>query len=494
MAEPVKQPDARLSNAEVGWYALGSAPWGIGVLAFNYLVFYYNQVIGMPASYIGVGALLVTVFDALTDPVVGVISDRTRGRLGRRHPFLLWAAVPSALTFYLMWAMPPGFSLPALMAWLLALHLAKRLIDTLYAVPYLALGAEITSDYEERTRITTMRGILFNVGRSLAGMILLLVFFRPTPEYPNGQLNPAAYPPFGALMSVVIAVALLASAWRTRHWIPRLSTASAGATSRLRDVFGEYRQALVHRSFRAVLFGSVSRHIAWGVADTLGIYMATYFWQVSTDILFLWGVGMFTGLFIGLPFWRSVAARIDKKPVAIIGDVTYLVFFCLPYLLKIVGWWPAHESPLYIPLYIFTTGFLAHFGIAASGPMTGSMLGDITDQDELAHGRRREGVIFGAESFTWKVLTGLSPLVAGIVIDLVGLGEQVSPEDVSERMVTGLGLAQGGVMTVFFCLSVLFISRYDLNRGRHGRILAELEARRDARASSEVAEPPAAAD
>ncbi len=278
-----------------------------------------------------------------------------------------------------MFALPSGFELTLLMCWLLVLHLAKRLIDTFYAVPYLALGAEISSDHEERTRIATMRSVFFSIGRAAAGLVLLLVFLRPTVEYPNGQLNPDAYPRFAALMTLVIAAALLASAWRTRIWIPRLSTAKSVGGHGLRAIYRELRQALAYRSFRAVLLGSVSRHMAWGMSDALGIFMATYFWQVSTDILVVWGVGMITGIFTGLPFWRRLAARIDKKPVAILGDVTYLVFFCTPYLLKIAGFWPEHESPLYISLYVFTTGFLAHFGIAASGPLMGSMLGDVTD-------------------------------------------------------------------------------------------------------------------
>jgi GPH family glycoside/pentoside/hexuronide:cation symporter len=193
---------------------------------------------------------------------------------------------------------------------------------------------------------------------------------------------------------------------------------------------------------------------------------------------------MFTGLFTGLPFWRRVAARFDKRPVCMIGDGFYLVFFCVPYLLKVAGLWPAPESIFYLPLYVLTTGFLAHFGLAASNALTGSMLGDITDLDELEHERRREGVIFGAESFTWKALTGLGPLVAGVVVDLVGLRDQVAPDVVPPEVVTGLGLAQGGVMTLFFGLALLFISRYDLNRRRHARILAALEARADAPANT----------
>ncbi len=469
-----------LSNQELRWYALGSLPGGIGAIMWSFMVFYYNQVLGIPGSAIGAAALLVSVFDAVTDPMAGAISDRTRGRLGRRHPYLFAAVVPIAVTFYLLWAPPAGFSAVALMSWLLVMHLINRLFSTVYTVPYLALGAEISSDYEERTRITTERSILFHVGRAVAGATLLLVFLRPTPEFPNGQLNPDAYPRFGMLFAVVIAIALLASAWRTRAWIPRLSAAQPGRGSGVGDLVREFRDVLGYRSFRAILLGSVSRHIAWGVSEALGIYMATYFWRVDTQVLFLWGVGMFTGLFLGLPYWRGVAARFDKKPICILGDAMYLVFFCVPYLLKILDLWPAHESAFYLPLYIFTTGFLAHFGIAASSMLTGSMLGDITDLDELEQGRRREGVIFGAESFTWKALTGLGPFVAGVVVDLVGLSEEVAPDAASAEVGVGLGLAQGVVMTLFFGLAVFFISRYDLNRRRHSGILEGLAARRRA--------------
>jgi GPH family glycoside/pentoside/hexuronide:cation symporter len=207
-----------LTNRELHDYAIGAVPGGVGALAFSYLVFYYNQVLGIPASAIGAAAVLVSAFDALTDPIAGAISDRTRGRLGRRHPYLFAAVIPSSLLFYWMWAPPAGLSLVALMSVLVSVHLFKRLVDTFYSVPYLALGAELTSQYEERTRVATARSIYFHVGRAVAGGMLLLVFLQPTPEYPNGQLNPAAYPRFGAVFAVLTAAILLWCAWRTRTW------------------------------------------------------------------------------------------------------------------------------------------------------------------------------------------------------------------------------------------------------------------------------------
>lgn len=466
-----------LPRRELQWYALGSLPAGVNALGYSYLVFYYNQVLGIPGSAIGIAAVVISFFDAITDPVAGAISDRSTGRLGRRHGFLLWSALPMALCFYLTWAPPAGMGMTALMVFLLVLHLANRLASTFYTVPYLALGAEITKDYEERTRLVTARNVYFHIGRAVAGALLLVVFLAPTEDHPNGQLNPDGYPAFGAVFGLFILAALFASAWFTRAWIPRLSTARPSAHRGLRQLFGEFREALRYRAFRALLFGSIARHVAWGVAEALGLYMATYFWQVSTEILFLWGCGMFAGLFIGLPFWQAMARRFDKKPICMIGDVSYFLFFCSPYLLKIVGFWPDPESPFYIPLYVLTTGFLAHFGIAAAGAVFGSMLGDVTDLDECEGGRRREGVIFGAESFSWKALTGLGSLVAGVVVDVVGLSESVSPEAIPETTVTALGLAQGGSMALLFALALVFTSRYDLDRIRHREVLAALATR-----------------
>lgn len=465
------------TDREVHWYALGSLPGGVGALGFTYIVFYYNQVLGIPASLIGLGAALVSLFDAVTDPVVGAVSDRSRSRWGRRHGYLLWSAIPAGLVFYFIWAPPSGLELTALMGWLLMLHLAGRVTSTLYTVPYLALGAEVSADYEERTRIVTARNIYYHVGRATAGGLLLLVFLRSTDAHPNGQLNPEGYAAFGAFFAVVTTLALLASAWFTRSWISRLSTAPSMEGLAVRQLYGEFRQALRLRAFRALLFGSVSKHIGWGLSDALGLYMATYFWQVGTDILFLWGACMFAGLFTGLPFWRRMASRYDKKPICIIGDASYLVFYCSPFLFKVLGFWPEHDSAFYLPLYLLTTGFLSHFGIAASGAVTGSMLGDVTDLDELEGGRRREGVIFGAESFSWKALTGLGPLGAGIVVDLVGLSDGVPLDAIPESVVMGLGLAQGATMTLLFGLALFFISRYDLDRQRHAQVLAQLAAK-----------------
>jgi GPH family glycoside/pentoside/hexuronide:cation symporter len=469
----------RVGRSTLLWYAVGSIPGGVGATVATFLVFYYNQVLGVPGAQIGTALLIASVFDAVTDPIAGALSDRTRSRWGRRHPYLFAMALPNALLFFALWAPPASLSTNALFTWLVGVLLVGRLVSTFYAVPYLGLGAELTKDYEERNAITAARALLFNVGRSASGGLLLLVFLRPTPEYPNGQLNPDGYVHFALLFSVVTLASLAASAWQTRGSIPNLSVPEpdASAVHPVRALIRDLSEALRLRSFRAFFFCSISQHIAWGVADALGLYMATYFWKVGTEGLFVWGIGMFTGLFAGLPFWRRYATGREKKRIYVGGLLAYLIFFCVPYLMKVLGFWPGEESPFDFALYVLTTGFLAHFAQAAGVVTGGSMLGDITDLDELRHGRRREGVIFGAESFGWKALVGIGSLIAGFTVDSVGLTPGMDPASISPALANRLGLAQGAVMTVFFIAALFAIRGFDLTRARHAEVRAEIESR-----------------
>ena len=467
-----------LPRALTFWYAAGAVPGGVMVSTGSFLVFFYNQVLGVPGSLIGGVFFAIALFDAVSDPVVGVLSDRTRSRLGRRHPYLVWATPPAVVVGIAVWMPPDGLATWGLTVWLLGTLIASRGFDTLLSVPYVALGAELTKDYVERTRLTTLRATTFNVGRAASGALLLLVFLRSTPEYPNGQLNPAGYPQFAVMAGIVTLVAMWSCAWGTRRSIPSLSRplAAPSGPGPITTVFREMRAALALRDFRAIFAATVSKHTAWGISDTMGLYVATFFWDVGPEGLFLWGAAMFTGLFTGFPIWRYLSKHFDKKPLYIAGTAIYGVFFSVPYLLKVAGFFPS-DPTLSFALYVLLTGFVAHLGTAAPNILQPSMLGDVTDVDELACGRRREGVIFAAETFGWKALRGLGALSAGLIIDVVGITPGATPESVDPTVSGKLGLAQGLSMALLIGAALFFIRGYGIDRARHTRVRAELDTR-----------------
>jgi Na+/melibiose symporter-like transporter len=291
-------------------------------------------------------------------------------------------------------------------------------------------------------------------------------------------MNPNGYPPFAIVFGILTAFCLFWSAWRTRSDGQRLKwVAPSGAQTWLDAMAApirDIREALRYRAFRSLTFGVLLQYTAFGVSDALGLYMATYFWGISTDLLFVWGIGMFTGMYLGFDFWRRVGSRLEKRQIYVIGSLGYMAAYITPYVLKAGGLWPNSESALYLPMYIGLTGLVAHFFSAGPTIMTGSMLGDITDLDELETGKRREGVIFGAESLAYKMFSGFGPVLAGLVVDFSGITPDSAASDVPKSAVVALGLGQGVTSFVLFVVSLVFLSGYDLDLKRHRGVLTRL--------------------
>jgi Na+/melibiose symporter-like transporter len=480
--EQVPTPEAAppLGGATKAWYAAGQFAEGLKNEAFTlFLLFYYTAVLGLPGGLAGQAILIALLFDAVIDPLLGVVSDRWSSRWGRRHPFFYASVVPLGICFYLTFAPPAGLSHGELFAWLTGFAIATRAAMALFIVPHLALGAELSTDYEERTTIVTLQFVFTRGGHAIAGMLAFLWFFRPTADYAEGRFNPEAYPALALTLSVMMVVSILLSAWRTQHRIPWLPRPDASATQHgvIPAMLRDFRELWRNGSFRALFIGLLLTFVAFGVVTSLGLHFATYFWRVSNLELLVWGIFTGIGIFGGLPVWRAIAARIDKKPTFMWGLVMFTVFSAGPALLELMGGWPAKESALYVPLWCATTGLAAHFGIASTMVTGRSMMADVTDEDALLHGRRREGVFFGAVSFSAKAAFGVGSLIAGLVVQAVGLEAGQAPETAGPRIVHGLGLTFALSLLVLCGLSLGFFSRFAITRERHAQTRAALDAR-----------------
>lgn len=461
------------------WYGSGQIAEGAKNHAFSaFLLFYYTQTLGLSGTLAGTAIFIALLFDAVTDPLVGVLSDRLRSPWGRRHPFMYAAALPMAITFYLVFSPVEGLGETGLFLWLTTFAILTRGAMTLYHVPHMSLGAELSDDYEERTQIVQMRSISGVLGGAVCGGVAMLYFFAPTPEFENGQLNPEVYSPFAAIFSVVICVSILASALGTHSRIrylgdPDHASQQGGVFS---SVVRDLREILTLRSFRALFFGTTFAFIAFGVSGNLGLFVATYFWQVTMQQMLIGGFFSAFGIFSGLAIWPVIAARIDKKPTFLLGFVIFTIFAAVPYLLKVSGMYPAHDSAAYLPLY-YVIHLIWSFGISATMVTGGSMMADLTDQDQLVHRRRREGIFFGASSFSAKSFVGLGGLIAGMVVDFVGLKTGMKPSEITPRMHDDLGLATGLSLLVLVSIGIALFSRYSLDREQYHQIRAELDAR-----------------
>jgi GPH family glycoside/pentoside/hexuronide:cation symporter len=461
-------------------YAFGQMPEGVKSAAFGFfLLFYYNQVLGLSASLASLAIFIALVLDALSDPVVGYWSDSTRSRLGRRHPHMYAAALPFALLFFGLFAPPAGLGQTGLFLWLLAFAALTRTAMTFYTVPYMALGAELTADYDERTLLAALRNVM-----QLLGMFLVLIvgnqfFFAPTEAYANGQLNPEAYPRFGLAFVPVLVLGVLVAAGGTHRRIPALRQPPAGRAFSLRAVGREVVQAFRIPSFAALVCASVVFGITQGMVQALILYTATYFFELSTgQITSLFGIAI-VGIVCGSLASRPAAGLIPEKRVLFAAGLGWYAFFTsIIIILRLLDLLPPNSDPLIAPLYL-GSAFVSALGLGVAIPMIGSMIADVTDEHERRYGDRQEGIYYSAASFAGKMVGGAGPVMAGVVIDLAGIPPGTDPAAVAAETVSRFGWLQGPSVLILSLVSIVAIGFYRITRARHAEILREIQLRKN---------------
>ena len=205
-------------------YGVGQLAEGAKNATFaTFLLLYYNQVLGLSGSLAGLAIFIALCFDAATDPIAGSVSDNFKSRWGRRHPFMYASAIPMALAFYLLFAPPQGLSPAALFAWMTIFTVLTRGAMTLYYVPHLALGAELSDHYTERSSIVAYRWLFSILGHMIVMASAFAVFFVDVDGRP-GDLVAENYPPFALALAVVMVASILISAAGTHSRIPLLPT------------------------------------------------------------------------------------------------------------------------------------------------------------------------------------------------------------------------------------------------------------------------------
>lgn len=460
----------------VGQLAEGIKNFGLS----TFLLLYYNQVLGMSGSLTGLAIFVALLFDAVSDPVAGSVSDGWRSRWGRRHPFMYASALPLAVTFTFLFAPPDRLGELGLFVWLTTFLVLTRGAMTLYHVPHLALGAELTDDYEERTSIVSYRTVFSVLGQILVAVGAFGVFFVDTAER-QGTLVAEAYPPFALACAVVMALTIWGSAVGTHDRIPHLKPVTSAPPRRslwgvVAQVFRDLGEAIGNVSFRWLFAGVLIVFVMVGVQAALGLYMGNYFWELSSEELRWLTLAAPLGFLLGAPFTRRLNRRFDKKPSLVLGTAWYAAFQLSPPVLRLLGLFPGNDHPLLVPLLVGMS-VVGGVGVVQAIVSAGSMMADIADEHELRTHRRQEGIFFGALAFSGKAASGLGNLVGGIGIDLIAFPDGAVPGEVAGDVLVRLGLLYGPVVMGFAAAAVWCYGHYPLTRARHQEILRTLAAR-----------------
>jgi Na+/melibiose symporter-like transporter len=458
-------------------YGIGQVGEQVKNQGFNtFLFFYFTQVLGLSGTLAGVAILIALIFDAVTDPLAGSLSDNWKSPRGRRHPFMYASAVPLGIFFVILFSPPESLGQTGLFVWLTVFAIAVRGAMTLYHVPHLAMGAELSDDYQERTSIVAWRTMLAVVGGVVTTILSYALFFPETAEFENGMLNPAGYPRYAIFAGVIMFVTIWYSAWGTRREIPNMPPAPEfpepfSVLRIVRELAGAWQIV----SFRALFIGFTLYGVFFGIVATLGTHLNVFFWEFDTVQLRWLAVPALIGFVIGASMVGRLHRRFDKLPTLVAGCIASAVVGNSVIVLRLLGAFPENHSPLLLPI-IFVV-LLVNMTIAATSFVSaGSMMADVAEQHVLESGRAQQGIFFSATSFSGKLASGLGHFVAGVGLDLIAFPLQAEPSQVSPEAIRLLGMLNLGAGLI--TLVAIWVFRYyQIDRGRQLATKLALEER-----------------
>jgi GPH family glycoside/pentoside/hexuronide:cation symporter len=459
-------------------YGIGQYPEGVKSSAFSiFLLFYYTMVNGLSGTLAGTALLISLIIDGISDPLMGSISDACKSRWGRRHPYMYISAVPFAACFFLLFYPPQGLGQIQLFLWLTVFSVLTRVFMTIYSVPHMSMNAELTQNYFERTLLAALRILFSNAGYLVVAAGGFILFFRSTSEYPNGQLNPAAYPFFAWVFALTMVAASFLCALGTHGEIPKLIRMQTKvAPFRLKRVFNEIKNTLGVSSFRIKIAATFLYSAMFGTMLALVIFALTYFWGLSSGQV---GSVIITCVFttiIGAVFAKPIASLIgEKRESYMIAIGWFAIWTSTSIFLRLFNLLPPNGHWIILPLVIITNA-IAYLGNGVAQSVSASMIADLTDEHERVYRVRQEGIYFGAVLLMTKVSTGMGNFLAGIITDITGITEFAKTSSAANpESLFSFGMIWGPLPLVLVAIAVIIVRKYDIDQSRHTAILDEIK-------------------
>lgn len=473
----------KVSRSTRFYYGFGSVAYGAKDSGFGYfLLFYYNAVLGLPGHLASSAIFIALVVDAFSDPIVGNLSDRLHSRWGRRHPFMYLSAIPVAFAFYALWN-PPELDEMGLFYYLLGTAVLVRTFITFYEVPSTALAPELTSDYDERTKLSSARHFFGWIGGITLTVLMYGVLMESTPEYKDAQYNPAAYDAYGWVGAVVMFIAVMTSAIGTHRHIPDLMKPPPRRRISLSKTFRESRETLSGRSFYAVFGFGLFLAMAGGLSGSMSLYLYTYFWGLRPDQIVMIVPSGIASALIALFAAPVAAERFGKRRAAIFLSIFAAAFAPTTYVARFAGIMPENGSTELLAV-LMTYNIIEIGFIITSTTLVSAMMADVVEESELKTGRRSEGLFFAARSFISKSVTGLGIILGTLLLGFVNFPKDARPGEVDSTIIMNLGVGYIPMIVGLYALAIVCLSAYDITREQHLANVKEVKSRRDAAAEA----------
>jgi len=439
----------------------------------NFAMLYYAQVLGLSAGKAGLALCITLIWDAVTDPVMGHITDNTRSRFGRRHPYILIGGLFLAVAFFFLWFVPDFFIRGNLLFWyLLTINLIVRTAVTVFIVPYMALGFEVCPDYDDRCRLQGVRYFVSQVVNFAGGAMAWPIFFRDqiidgSPM--DGTKIAGNYPNMGIALAIATAMMIVYCVYTMRRYAIDNRTGPKTHNDMM-SFLVDFKETISDR-YALYVFGFI------GIAQ-LGMLVVSQV-QMFTYVDFMkfthWdktcahGAGMLC-FALGALFQAYLVRRTDKKPAAYVGVGFCVLGNTMLLILFIGGLLPPQMKMLLggINIPVSVLAFAVFQGMWWGGcgmlvPLATSMIADISEINQRrTGGQLKDGSYAAVFSFILKAAMGIGMLFNGYLMDWLGYvsGASAQAPEVIRRIAI-LTFVSGPVI-ILLALPIMVL--YPINR------------------------------
>jgi GPH family glycoside/pentoside/hexuronide:cation symporter len=466
----------RLTFLQKTIYGSGALADGMAGAALGLLFFYMTAVCGLSGAMAGASFVIALLIDSIADPLIGSLSDNTSTTFGRRHPWMLLAAVPLALSLALLFSPPAVLKSWGLFAYMTLATIGVRVSLSLFSVPHVALGAELSDDYVERSNIVAYRAV-FSVIASIAGPLLIFKIFT---HNSSELLHRQGYAPYSWVSAAIAFAAAMICVLGTRSMISRLHVVQSRGGQPLLRFLREIMEVLRNRHFVILFVGSLIYFVSTGLRDQLGLHYAEFFWKFSNEALFAIQVAGAAGAVAGFPLTSWLQRHVEKHHLL----VTTLVVTCsgaaIVPLLRIADVLPASGAGLMIPILILKA--LDGAGQIIIAITYYSLTADAADEHEYLFHARREGLFFAGLAFSNKAASAVGGFIAGLALDWIAFPSAIAEKGpnlhIPASTIIELALIAGPATAVFMALPGFLVLLVRLDRHDLARIQGALSERR----------------
>ncbi len=454
---------------KVGWRI--STIYGFGAIASGaksvpittLLMLYYNQVVGVSALAVSAVLTLSLILDAIFDPLIGQISDTYRSGWGRRLPFMYASMIPVTVLFILLWIPPLGWS-----EWELTLYLALCLIgvrffDTFFELPHTALIPELTSDYNERTKLFTVRYLFEAITGTAISMLAYNVFMKEKPDGSGGLLSPDGYTSYAWFCGALIFFAMLACTAGLHRRIAQPTVLPPRRLSVRAHVL-EMAATLKSRSFAVLAGSAVFISIGSGLGSALSIYWLMFYYRFTQAEMSLMTIPVMLGMFLTVSA-PAIGRRFGKRNAALILLWIHAVSVSVPLLAMLLGLVP--QSSTVLASLVAAQAMLGAAAMTMVLITLASMISDLVEEAQARTGRRSEGLLLAANSFVRKATQGFGTLAAGLILTLVAFPDGAERGRVPLVTMTHMAWIYLVVQLALISLTTLILLQHRSDKSTH---------------------------